>query len=281
MKNYSAIITLKNLFILFVFLFTSCENSKFSPFDVDVDVPYIQNLKISNHIIDTDTIRYNNQFSIEDTIIINNQMIVNVRNNGSDQIKSVIFSVTRETDNTIIENGLLTYRRTFIENGISYNEYTGSTNFLIQRKVVGIFTVRVVAIDKDGNNSNVLFASFEIIRSGKPPVIYDLSAPDTVYLPSSGQKVILITIKATDPNNDIKEVYFRSLDSSDPNRKFFLYDNGNISVNGDSTANDGIYSILISLPYNMTPKAYRFEFEAKDYTELLSNKILHTLNVIK
>ncbi len=281
MKSYFQNKNLKYLLSIIFLLIAACEKNKQSPFDVNIIVPFIQELKISNYVIDTDTIRYNNQFSIEDTIVINNRITVKVNKNNISHTKSVIFSVMNQADNVIIEKGELIYNRTILDNEVSFDEYIGSTNFRIQRKVVGLFLLKVVAIDQNENYSNVLITSFELRRSGKPPIISNLNAPDTVTLPTSGQKVILFTLKAVDPNNDIKEVYFRSLDSSDPNRKFFLYDNGNLSLYGDSTANDGIYSILVALPYNMIAKAYRFEFEAKDYTELLSNKLQHTLIVVK
>lgn len=266
-----------------ILIFVSCEENKFSQFDIDLQPPYIKNLQLSKYTIDTDSIRVNNQFSLNDTISIINQISVQVYTpEGLHDIREIKFFLYSEIDNKlVIEDFLYPLVFTPHKSGNDYIEFQGVISFKIKRIIVGKFWVNVLARDKYGNQSNMLSTTFTLIRSGKPPIISDLKAPDSVSLPSFGSKVIQMSLKADDENGDIKEVYFKSLDSSDPNRKFFLYDSGNLNLHGDSLANDGIFSILIELPYNMTPKPYRFEFEAKDFTELLSNKILHTIVVIR
>lgn len=269
--------------LLIVFVFLSCEENKFSQFDIDLQPPILKNLQLDKYTINTDTIRINNQFSINDTITIINGIFVKAYDpNGFNDIRDIKFLVFSEVDNKLVNDGIL-YPLILIPhiNENEFIEFQGTISFKIIRKVVGLFKVIVIGSDKSGNQSNMLSTTFSLIRTGKPPIISELRAPDSVSLPNLGSKVIQMSVRATDENNDIKEVYFRSLDSSDPNRKFFLYDSGNLNMHGDSLANDGIYSILIELPYNMTPKSYRFEFEAKDFTELLSNKILHTIIVTK
>lgn len=269
--------------LLIIFIIIACEESRFTPFDSILQPPHLKNLHLTKYIIDTDTIRLNNQFSINDTITIFNTVELFAYDpDGFNDIQEIKYSVIRDTDNKQMLEGIL-YPLIIIPHNedTNYIKFDGIISLKIPRKIVGKFYVSVVGYDRSRNRSNMLTTSFSIIRSGKPPLLTDLRAPDTVYLPGSGSKIINISVKATDENNDIKEVYFKSLDSSDPNRKFFLYDSGNLTLHGDSLANDGIYSILIELPYNITPKPYRFEFEAKDYTELLSNKILHTIIVVK
>ncbi len=270
------------LILLTVLLLSACDNDKYGTFDISLSVPFISQAKLAYYNIDSDTIKSGNQFSLTDTITILNRIFVNVSDrDGLDDLKDVKFTVYHTGNNKPVGYGLL------YDNGLEADSiagdgiFSGVIAFKIPRVVVGNFIVDLQAEDKSQLLSNIFSISFRISRMGKPPVIFDLKAPDTITLPTSGEKVILMSIAAFDTNgyNDIKEVYFRSLDASDPTRKFFLLDNGNILTNGDSVANDGVFSILVKLPFNMTPKPYRFEFEAKDYTELLSNKILHTLTV--
>lgn len=273
-----------NKIIIFIlsFVITSCEKDKFTLLDTNYNAPSISKLILSKYIIDTDTIKMDNQTSVLDTITITNTVSVLVDDvDGLQDIKEVYIKTENPNSSKSVYSGNLKFMEFTTEANKILAKYSDTLSFKITRQVVGDFYVLCEAIDNNNLTSNVLITSFTITRSGEPPVISDLNAPDTVNLPTSGSSIILFSIKATDPNNDIKEVYFRSLDSSDPHKKFYMYDNGDLRNNGDTSANDGIYSILIQLPYNMTPKSYRFEFEASDYTEYLSNKIIHTLTVIK
>ncbi len=267
------------LFALII-IFPSCENSKFDSFDINLNPPFLIEAKLDKYHIDSDTIFVNGQFSQNDTITITNKIEIKITDkDGLPDISFVRF-VLRSPDNRDIfskeafddgANGDLVAK-----DGI----FTSKFSFKVPRILTGAFTIESSSEDKSRLKSNSLITSFLISRLSQTPVISELIAPDSITLPLSGSKIIPMSITARDPNGqgDIKEVYFRSLDSSDPLRKFFLLDNGN-PANGDSIAGDGIYSIKIELPSSMTPKPYRFEFEAQDFTGLLSNKILHVLNV--
>ena len=57
-----------------------------------------------------------------------------------------------------------------------------------------------------------------------------------------------------------------------------MYDDG---TNGDITANDGIYSLVIILPPSgVTLGTYRLEFQAEDRGNKVSNPIIHYVVVI-
>lgn len=270
------------LILLIILLLPACENDKFGAFDISLTVPFISQAKLAFYNIDSDTIKLGNQFSLTDTITINNQISVHASDkDGLNDLKNIKFIIYLPGTNTLVSQGYLYDNGQGADSIAGDGVFSGLISFKIPRVIVGNFIVELQAEDKSQLRSNLFLTSFRISRMGKAPVIFDLKAPENITLPISGEKVILMSVAAFDTNgyNDIKEVYFKSLDSSDPTRKFFLLDNGNISTSGDSVANDGIFSILVKLPFNMTPKSYRFEFEAKDYTELLSNKILHTLTV--
>lgn len=270
------------LILLIILLLPACDNDKFGPFDTSLSVPFISQTKLAYYNIDSDTIKSGNQFSLTDTITIRNKIFAQASDkDGLNDLKNVKFIIYLPGTNKLVSQGYMYDNGQEADSIAGDGVFSGLISYKIPRVIVGNFIVELQAEDKSQLRSNIFSTSFRISRMGKPPVIFDLKAPENVTLPISGEKVILMSVAAYDTNgyNDIKEVYFRSLDSSDPTRKFFLLDNGNISTSGDSIANDGIFSILVKLPFNMTPKSYRFEFEAKDYTELLSNKILHTLTV--
>jgi len=271
------------IIFLFPVLFISCEKDKFSPFDANVSPPYLFNGKLDKYFIDSDSIRVNGNFSINDTITITNRIRVHVESPyGLSVIKSLNYSISSPNNISSITEGLLNDDGLKGDSIANDGIYNAPISFKIPRVLIGLFSIRVIATDRKEIPSNELILGFNIKRVGKPPIITDLSAPDTVTLPTLGSKVITMSITVSDSNGlaDIRVVYFRSLDSSDPAKKFYLFDNGNVAANGDSVSGDGIYSIKIELPYNMTAKPYRFEFQAKDFTELLSNKILHTLYVV-
>ncbi len=270
------------LILLIISLLSACDNDKYGTFDISLTVPFISQAKLAYYNIDSDTIKPGDQFSLADTITIRNRVSAHIYDkDGLNDLKNVKFIIYQPSTNMPVSQGYLYDHGQEADSLTGDGIFSGVISFKISRVIVGNFIVELQAEDKSQLLSNIFSTSFRVSRMGKPPVIFDLKAPENTTLPTSGEKVILMSVTAYDTNgyNDIKEVYFRSLDASDPTRKFFLLDNGNISTSGDSIANDGIFSILVKLPFNMTPKSYRFEFEAKDYTEFLSNKILHTLTV--
>ncbi|GEM_PF-1041348 len=117
----------------------------------------------------------------------------------------------------------------------------------------------------------------------KPPIISNLIAPDTLNLSTDTLKII-ISIRAIDYDGkeDIQSVFFNSyLPDGSPSRSnpILMYDDGNLIVNGDQIANDGIYSRIIILPPNTTKGKYRFEFQAIDKKNARSNIINHFIVV--
>jgi len=164
--------------------------------------------------------------------------------------------------------------------GAGTRVFSGQIRFTATKSDVGTYHVRVRASDTQGVEGNVIDISLKVTRINSPPVLSNLSAPDTVLLPSSGDLAIPMSVTATDSNglNDIQEVFFRSLDSSDPNKKVHLFDDGN-SINGDLVAGDGIFSIIIRLSSTNERKTYRFAFQAIDTPGDTSATLLHLLTV--
>jgi hypothetical protein len=160
--------------------------------------------------------------------------------------------------------------------------YAGTFTWTASKRDIGRFPIRFSARDENGLESNVLEIPLGIVRQNNPPLLSNLTAPDTILLPAGGSLYFAMTVAASDPDGaqDIREVYFRSLDSSDPNRKFYLYDDGSLA-SGDRVSDDGIYTITVSLVDNVpnVRRAYRFAFQAVDSPGDTSNTILHILTV--
>ncbi|MBU1299129.1 MAG: hypothetical protein KKF20_01460 [Bacteroidetes bacterium] len=283
MKSSSLIHQYIVLFLVVPFLFISCEKDKSGTIDFSLSPPFVSESRLDHYSINSDTIRINTQLSLSDTIPISNRIQVKVSDpNGPTDIKNVRIQIFRPNSTKTIVTGYLNDKGTSGDIIPNDGIYSSSFSFKTPRQLIGMFTIEIQAEDNTGLVSNTLSQKMNVYTQLKPPLIYNLKAPDSVALPASGSTIIQMSIVAYDSNGlgDIQEVYFRSLDSSDPTYKHMMFDNGNISVYGDSVAGDGIYSIKIQLPFNMTPKPYRFEFEARDFTALLSNKIIHILHVI-
>jgi len=116
-----------------------------------------------------------------------------------------------------------------------------------------------------------------------PPVISNLIAPDTMYLPTQAEgsdtAALFLTVDDDQTLLDIYMVYFTSVrNDTIPNPTvFYLYDNG---AGEDQTAGDGIYSQGIVLFWSNSPGKYTFTFKAKDMVEQESTPIVHDMWVI-
>jgi hypothetical protein len=160
--------------------------------------------------------------------------------------------------------------------------FSGRFAFDLISSDAGAFRVSVRSVSETGYRSNVLENTLFVMRLNASPALSNLSAPDTLDLPGTGSVLFPMSVNATDPDGpeDIQEVYFRNLDSpSDPNRKTFLFDDGNTGVSGDSVAGDGVYTRVLQLPSTTPKQTYRFAFQAADTFGDTSATLLHSLTV--
>ncbi len=113
---------------------------------------------------------------------------------------------------------------------------------------------------------------------GRPPVISNLIMPDTIQVLTTVVPFsIFLTVADPDGSDDIRSVYFPSAGSGTP---ISLYDDGDLSNHGDSTASDGVYSRALQLPPGTPEGIYRFHFRAIDLLDLVSNIITDSIVVI-
>lgn len=113
---------------------------------------------------------------------------------------------------------------------------------------------------------------------GRPPVISNLIMQDTIQLqPTDVAFSIFLSVSDPDGADDIRSVYFPSAGSGTP---ISLYDDGDLTAHGDSTAHDGVYSRVLILPPTTPTGVYRFNFRAVDLLDLVSNIITDSIVVI-
>jgi hypothetical protein len=163
--------------------------------------------------------------------------------------------------------------------GIRY--FSGQMRFSVTKTDIGAYHVQLRATDDRGLTGNLIARRLMIWRTNAAPVISNLAAPDTVFLPLIDSLLIPMSVAVFDSNGlgDVQEVFFRSLDSSDPTKKYFLQDNGDLKNYGDGTAGDGIYSIIIKLYPTNARKTYRFAFQAIDASSDTSATLVHYMTV--
>lgn len=293
MKSFNLTYPYIALFLVVLFLFTSCEKDKYNALDVSVTPPYLFNGKLDKYLVDTDTISVNGQFSVYDTITVTNRIRVQVSDlDGLPDVKSIKYFLIAQNYLSIVASGYLYDNGSTGDSIVGDGVYTSDVSFKIPRVLVGLFSFKVMAEDRYELFSNELHLGFNIKRLNVPPVISDLSAPDTVIL-SDQVTTILLRVNATDPNGlrDIQRVFFNSFKpdgTPSSGNPFRMYDDGSESIifppsgrSGDEIKGDGIFSLQISLlPTNLLG-SYRFEFQAKDFKESASNIIVHTITVVR
>jgi len=128
---------------------------------------------------------------------------------------------------------------------------------------------------------------FNGARANEPPVISNLSMPDSV----ATDVEFLITLKVTDVNglSDIQDVYFRLTDPAGLlyEQFFYLYDDGSSAVvdpstgktSGDATAGDGTFTRRLSFRSTSVKGNWNFEFRAKDKSSITGNIISQKLKL--
>ena len=162
-----------------------------------------------------------------------------------------------------------------------------SAQFELKREYPsGKYTLNFTAKGMNGERRLVATSSF-YFNNGQDniaPIVSNLIMPDSLQV----GETILFTIEASDSNglSDIEIVFYETFDpngvqvvNSQGVSQFPMFDDGNTSANGDVTAGDGIYTVVLTFPATALQGDWRFEFQARDRSKLLSNKIIHNIIV--
>lgn len=266
------------LLILLPVIFWGCEKT----YDTVVNPKQTSSIQVTD-IFPIDSVDYLNQDSV---------LTFGITFSSSQQIHSVYFNIYSPDGLKINSSSILMYDdgnlsdhgdTTLNDNAYS-NKYTMSNSYIngvyiVQYYVTDIYneTKYVSAQNFMFNNGNDLYA----------PLLSNLVLADSV----ARDVLFTFSVTATDSNglSDIDLVYFQLYrpDSTivtdlSGNSLFAMHDDGN-STYGDSTANDGIYSYRNYFSSSSDPPAqigtWRFEFQAIDFSNLLSNKIIKNVEV--
>ena len=159
--------------------------------------------------------------------------------------------------------------------------------FIFKREYpIGSYNVKFSVTGFDGINRQVASSSF-YFNNGQdnvPPVISNLIMPDSVQLGGT----ILYTVEVSDSNGlqDVEFVFYEAYNpdgikvvNSQGISQFPMFDDGNTQENGDATAGDGIFTVVLTFPISAQTGTWRFEFQARDRSKTLSNKIFHNIIV--
>ncbi len=216
-------------------------------------------------------------------------LTVSIQFNNNSQFQQVHFNLFASDGKRINSNPVVMYDNGDITN---YGDSVAGDNIYSGKVLLssvypnGTYRVDFFVIELSSVSKNVAQHNFTFYNGQEnfPPVISNLTAPDTLHLTDEIQ-LVRLAVKVWDPNglNDIETVYFNTfLPNGNPSsgNPFLMYDDGNMTDNGDEIEGDGIYSRVIQLPPSTPPGIYRFEFEARDREGELSNKIIHNLHVI-
>ena len=178
----------------------------------------------------------------------------------------------------LLDNGL------FSNGDVQANDNIYSALFpLSQTNPNGNYTIKYFITDEKSITLQIAVHSFEYDngQANVAPVLSNLVMADSL----SAGETIVFTVDVDDENglSDIKSVFYEAynpegvkVENSQGISKFPLFDN---QENGDATAGDGTYSVLLTFPVTAQKGTWRFEFQAQDRRNVLSNKIIHNIVV--
>ena len=139
---------------------------------------------------------------------------------------------------------------------------------------------RNIDIDRINSLDGFIIAEYEIYENGisiksftdslevianLPPVITEITMPDTIVRPETGLKALLFSVTVDDPNGayDVTNAYFQVLSNSTGqwSSDYDMYDTGD---QGDELAGDGIFSRGLQISSTNTAATNYFRFRIKD-----------------
>lgn len=223
------------------------------------------------------------------------ELTLNFQVDDNTNITSVAFSVISEDGEIEIEDhGEMKDNGNSEDYGDAVNNdgiYSGKIT-LSQDIPKGNYVVTFYVSDKLGLNKTAALKSFYYNNSAieYPPVISNLSLASQVNTNAEFD----FSVKVTDKNgaNDIKKVYYRLFrpdgtqqQDSQGNKEFEIYDDGSSQVftggitSHDATAGDGIYTGWLAFPTGTAKGDWKFEFEAVDRENNLSEVLTKTVEL--
>jgi len=196
---------------------------------------------------------------------------------GNGTITSVLMFLFPVASNTLLQTD------TLHRSGSADNIFELEVDSTFSAEKIGVYRLRFQAKDEVGDTSAAREAF--IYLENLSPRILTPQLPDSFQLPSSDTLHLSIKIKVTDPQGlqDLDSVYFQTR-KPDGNlggggAKILLFDDGERAVHGDQVANDGIFSIIISISSDNQPGDYEFIFNARDRVGNRATTVTDTITI--
>lgn len=260
------------------FLLVSCLKEKEGIVDFSQNIPRVLTATIQPTAVnlDLDTVNVvrlsNGDFQITTSVSVRA-----IDPDGIQDVPTISFAIFKpgSVDPTL--------RGTFAQSSSSADTaiYSSMLTFAAKRSEAGLFTLEFQVSDNSRLLSNVIRISMRINRNNSNPRTSNLAAPDTLRIPSGGTRLFLFAVSASDSDGigDIAEVYFNSINSSNPNNRFPLFDDGAITAHGDTLAGDGRFSGVFGIDSSNTSGIKEFRFWARDNAGALSDSLRHFITV--
>jgi hypothetical protein len=261
-----------------ILLVSGCSNddSTLDPAITDSPIVFID-MELSHYFVDTDTLNVvaGTDKSPDDIVTIPLKVTIRMQRNaigGSGATLRCV--VTPDGQRDPVAEKVIT--------GLTTGVHAFDVDLTLRRGDVGDYSVEVIGEEAGNVHTATALANLRVTYGTKSPQILDVSAPDTLTL--QGQPITFdISVLVDDPNGqaDIKNVLMYSYwpdgrpASGNP---FTLLDNGQ-SSSGDAVAGDGWFSIRVQLPVTTQLGEWDFQFRAVDYSNTISNVVIHKLIV--
>lgn len=243
--------------------------------------------------IQTNTIQVTNIAPIDSVDYLTSDSVLTfaVTFNSPEQVQSAYFNIIKPDGTQLNSSVIKLYNDGDIEEhgDSSGSDNTFSNKFTMSNSYInGVYLVKYYVDDVYGNVKYISAQNY-VFDNGKDkfaPVLSNLEMPDTV---SIGQ-TFAFSVMAVDSNgyDDIELVYYElyrpdgtQVSNSQGVYKFPLFDDGQTAVNGDVAANDSTYTVILAFPSGQPTGSWRFEFQAIDRSNLLSNKITQNVELIQ
>jgi hypothetical protein len=250
-----------------IFSFPGCEKEYDAVIDTNSSIPAISDAVFSPSIVNTDTINVAGQAMRYPTDLLTIRCYAKIRVVPSSDHKEtsiVGYSLNNFQFSSSLKEGALHDDGVMPDIVANDSIYSGYVDFQIQRVIVGTFLLNIWSENSSGYKSNTIILPLQIVRLNHPPVISNLTAPDTVKISQQGS--FSISLKAVDPDGyqDIKSVLRYT-----PSGKVLAL----------SAINDSIYYETVSLIPPPSLGSYLFSFRAFDGSNDSSNVLTKTIVV--
>jgi hypothetical protein len=271
-----------SLTVIALLMISGCDKNQIASLDSKNSVPIVSDLRFSPDSVYIDNLTpVNGQYTITAMVRAAATDI-----DGSSDLAAVTVDVLRSNGALAIGSVALRDDGVLPDSVRADGIFSGSVSFSLTRAQSGRYQIRASASDRQGAVSNSLAGQLKLARRNSAPTVFNLDAPDSVTRPVSGNLLFTMSIAAADSDGlaDVSEVYFRSLTSSTPDAKIFLYDDGGIVphngvTSGDPFAGDGLFSVIVRLPFDAAAGTRIFAFQANDTFHDTSATLIHPLVV--